>query len=109
MILRFQTNVPQEVRLNSLEGRMVDSQFGGTQYLFHAQEGMFYVSDKVGAILMEQFRTLSVKPGVPIEICKAEVGNGPGRKTRWIVTVAGFAPNVDGKAVTPEPPTELET
>src|SRR5262249_107782 len=100
-ILRFATNVPQELHLNSLEGRVVDSQFGGQQYLFSAQEGAFYVSDKVGAILMDQFRKLGVKPGDPIEITKAETGNGHGRKTQWMVTAAG------GDAAEP-PPSEIE-
>src|SRR5262245_12735357 len=99
-ILRFATNVPQSVRLNSLEGRLVDSQFGGSQYLFYSQEGSFYVSDKVGSILMEQFKKLGVRPGDPIEITKAETGNGTGRKTQWIVSAAA------GDAA--EPPSELE-
>src|SRR5262245_59057971 len=107
-IIRFAINVPQEVRLTSLEGRAVDSKFGGTQYLFYAQEGIFYVSEPVGKILMDRFKKLSVKAGDPVEITKAEVGNGPGRKTQWIVTVAGFPAQVDTKVFTPEPPTELE-
>jgi hypothetical protein len=63
-ILKFQTNIPVEVRLRSIEGEPVESQFG-IQYKFTPAEGMFYVSDVVGAILMEQFRKLNVKPGVP--------------------------------------------
>lgn len=90
-IIRFQTNVPQEVRLTSLEGRLVDSKFGGSQHLFYAQEGVFYVSDKVGSILMDQFKKLGVKTGDPIEITKAETGNGPGRKTQWLVTAQSDA------------------
>ena len=100
-ILRFQTNVPQQVRLNSLEGRLVDSQFGGSQYLFHAQEGAFYVSDKVGCIIMEQFKKLDVKPGDAVEITKAEDGAGPGRKTRWVVST-------DTRSDADEAPSELE-
>ena len=67
-IIRFAINVPQQVRLMSLEGRIVDSQFGGQQYLFHAAEGQFYVSDKVGQILQDQFRKLNIKAGEPVEI-----------------------------------------
>ena len=44
-ILRFATNISQTVRLRSLEGKQVDSQFGGTQWMFQADEGNFYVSD----------------------------------------------------------------
>jgi hypothetical protein len=102
-ILRFAPNVPQELRLHSLEGRVVDSQFGGQQHMFTAAEGMFYVSDKVGSILTDQFRKLGVKPGDPVEICKTETANGSGRKTQWIVTAYG------GDAQEPpEPPSELE-
>ena len=48
-ILRFATNISQTVRLRSLEGKQVDSQFGGTQWMFQADEGNFYVSEKVAA------------------------------------------------------------
>ena len=85
--LKFQTNVPIEVRLRSIEGRPVDSQFGGVQHMFSAEEGAFYVSETVGQILTEQFRKLHVKAGEPVEICKAEVNRGNGRKgIQWIVT-----------------------
>ncbi len=111
-IIRFAINVPQELRLTSLEGRLVDSKFGGSQYLFYAQEGVFYVSEAVGRILMDQFRALDVKPGEQVEICKAEVGNGTGRKTQWVVSVVvgdGFATISEQKVdVAPQPATELE-
>ena len=103
-ILKFQTNVPIEVRLRSIEGKPVESQFGGIQYMFSAQEGAFYVSDRVGAILMDQLRKLGVNPGEPVGIVKAESGSGPGRKTQWLVTAAGGAE----APAAPEPPTELE-
>jgi len=109
-IIRFQINIPQEVHLQSLEGRAVDSQFGGQQYLFSATEGAFYVSDKVGTILMEQFRKLGVRPGDPVEITKAEVGSGPGRRTQWIVTASGEERNGVIAAATQHAiePSELE-
>jgi len=112
-IIRFAINVPQELRLTTLEGRLVDSKFGGSQYLFYAQEGVFYVSEAVGRILMDQFRALDVKPGEQIEICKAETGNGTGRKTQWIVSVVvanGFATISEQKVdvAPPQPATELE-
>lgn len=92
-ILRFQTNIPQSLHMRALEGKPVESQFGGMQHMFTAQEGAFYVSEKVGAILSDQFAKLGVKPGDPVEITKAEVGTGAGRRTQWIVTatVAEFA------------------
>jgi hypothetical protein len=48
--IRFQTNVPVELRLRSTEGRPVESQFGGMQHMFSAEEGAFYVSETVGAV-----------------------------------------------------------
>jgi hypothetical protein len=104
-VIRFQTNIPVELRLRSTEGRPVESQFGGMQQMFSADEGNFYVSETVGAILAEQFRKLNVRPGLPIEITKAEVSKGNGRKgIEWTVAMLGYAP-VEQAA---EKPTELE-
>lgn len=102
-IIRFQINIPQELHLNSVEGRIVESQFGGQQHMFSAAEGAFYVSDKVGVILTDQFRKLGVKAGDRVEITKAEVGVGPGRKTQWIVSIAS-----DAAEPPEEPPSDLE-
>ena len=112
-ILRFQTNIPQELRLQSLEGRTVESQFGGVQHMFSASEGAFYVSDTVGRILAEQFRKLGVRVGEPVEITKAEVASGNGRKSiQWQVARVGFVPGEqpDGTfaVAKPEPPSDLE-
>jgi hypothetical protein len=105
-IIRFATNVPQKLRLQSLEGRSVESQFGGVQHMFSAAEGAFYVSDTVGRILAEQFHRLGVRAGEPVEITKREVANGNGRKSiQWQVTRVGFAP---GEQPPDEPPSELE-
>ena len=103
-IIRFATNVPQSLHMRYLEGKPVESQFGGTQHMFTAQEGTFYVSDKVGGILAEQFQTLGVRVGDAIEITKAEVGRGPERRTQWAVAA------VSGERATApvEPPSELE-
>lgn len=110
-IIKFQTNIPVEVRLRSISGEPVESQFGGIQYKFTADEGMFYVSDTVGSILMDQFRKLNVRPGTPVEIVKAEVSKGGGRKgIQWQVSVTGFAPGEEPvtAAVAKAEPTELE-
>jgi hypothetical protein len=109
-VIRFQTNIPVELRLRSTEGRPVESQFGGMQQMFSADEGNFYVSETVGAILAEQFRKLNVRPGLPIEITKAEVSKGNGRKgIEWTVTTLGYAPGEqpNGTLVI-EKPSELE-
>jgi len=118
-IIRFATNVAQSLHLRSLEGKLVESNYGGMQYLFTAQEGTFYVSEKVGEILADQFRKLRVQAGDPIEITKAEVGRGPERRTQWLVSIDAQqapqgAPIATGVMVVPklaavaEPQTELE-
>jgi hypothetical protein len=109
-IIRFQTNIAETFHLRSLDGRPVESQFGGIQYLFTAAEGTFYVSDKVGAILRDQFRKLGVKPGDSVEITKAEIGRGPERRTQWIVAKSvTTGEQVDGTLAVPAPaPSELE-
>jgi hypothetical protein len=84
--IRFQTNIPVAMHLRSTEGKAVESQFGGLQAMFSAEEGAFYVSEVVGSILAEQFQKLEVKAGEPVEITKAEVSRGNGRKCiQWTV------------------------
>jgi hypothetical protein len=108
-VIRFQTNIPVELRLRSTEGRPVESQFGGMQQMFSADEGNFYVSETVGAILAEQFRKLNVRPGLPIEITKAEVSKGNGRKgIEWTVTTLGYSPIEQNGTLVIEKPSELE-
>ena len=112
--IRFQTNVPAELRMRYLEGKPVESQFGGLQHMFSAEEGAFYVSETVGAILAEQFKKLAIRVGEPIEITKAEVSKGNGRKgIQWQVTKMGFAPGEQPAGTlavpkAPEQPSELE-
>lgn len=111
-VIRFSTNVPVELRLRYLEGRAVESQFGGMQHMFTAEEGLFYVSETVGTILAEQFRRLGVRTGETVKITKAEVSKGSGRKgIEWMVARAGLVPGEqpDGTfAVAKADPSELE-
>jgi hypothetical protein len=103
-IIRFQTNITETFHLRSIDGKPVESNYGGMQYMFSAEEGTFYVSDKVGGILMQQFRTLGVQPGEAVEITKAEVGRGPERRTQWIVTKSvTVGEQTDGTLAVPAP------
>jgi len=112
MTVKFQTNVPVELRMRSLTGKPVDSQFGGIQHQFLSEQGAFYVSPVVGGILVEQFRKLNIAAGEPIEIMKAEVVANGGKRIQWQVAKIGFAVGEQGDGTfvvaTPEPPTELE-
>ncbi|HMF27893.1 MAG TPA: hypothetical protein VKE42_03920 [Candidatus Cybelea sp.] len=108
-IVRFQTNIAETFRLRSLDGKPVESNYGGMQHMFTAEEGTFYVSDKVGAILTQQFRTLGVKPGEAVEITKAEVGRGPERRTQWMVAKSiTVGEQVNGTLAVPAPASEIE-
>jgi|SRR5215510_6162540 len=115
MTIRFQTNVPQRLRLRFLEAKPVESRFGGIQHMFSADEGAFYVSEVVGSILTEQFVKLGVKAGDPVEITKAEVTIGARKSIQWQVAVPVGERNDGTFAVArpapepqPEPPTPLE-
>ena len=92
--ISFQTNLPVELALQFLEGKPVDSQFGGVQHLFSTTDNrVFFVSEMVGNIIADQLKKLGVQKGEPIEICKAEVTQGRGRKgIQWIVKKVGFVP-----------------
>ena len=99
--LQFNTNKPVSLALHSIEGKERDSQFGGLQHMFTCDKGVFYVSETVGRIITDQCRKLDVKPGDTIEICKAEIDAGRGRKSiQWLV---GF-PAQEEAPVTPAPP-----
>lgn len=100
--LVFATNKPVALHLHAIEGKERESQFGGPQHLFSAEEGVFYVSEAAGKMITGQLKKLGVQPGDPVEICKAEIDAGRGRKSvQWIVSV----PLAEGK--TPEPQAEV--
>ncbi len=92
--ITFPTNVPVPLALQFLEGKVVASQFGGNQHLFTTTDGrIFFVSETVGEILATQLSKLHVQKGEPIEIIKAEVPSGNGRKSiQWLVNRVGFGP-----------------
>jgi hypothetical protein len=92
MALRFETNIPQELRLRSIAGELVESQFGGHQYRFSSDAGTFYVSEAVGSILHDRFHKLGIEAGEPIEICKREMVRNGRKSIQWEVTEVGFAP-----------------
>ena len=115
-ILKFELNAPIELHLRSIEGKPVDSKFGPQQQ-FTAEEGIFYVSEMVGAILTDQLRKLHVRAGDLVEIIKAEVTTGGRKKIQWQVAQIGYyqpGEQADGTLAVPkgpsrpEPPSDLE-
>lgn len=105
--IQFATNIPVELRLASLEGEVVESKFGGNQIKFAAHEGLFWVSEAVGSILIDQIRKKKIEAHVPVEICRREIPQGNGRKAIvWGIDPVGFVPGEqpDGTFAVPANP-----
>ena len=80
--IQFVTNVPVRLCLSSIEGKPVESQFGGNQYLFTTTDGrVFYVSEAVGKILHDRIRKRGITQGDEVVVCKCESDLGRGRKS----------------------------
>jgi hypothetical protein len=103
--IQFTTNIPVELRLQSLDGEVTPSQFGGNQIKFTAHEGPFWVSEAVGSILIDQIRKKKIAAHIPVEVCRREMAQGNGRKgIHWTIDTVGFAPGEqpDGTFVVPK-------
>ena len=111
--IQFQTNLPVELALQYLEGKPVDSQFGGVQHLFSTTDNrVFFVSEMVGNIIADQLKKLGVQKGEAIKIFKAEVTQGRGRKgIQWIVQQVGspVGEQPDGTFAVPAAPPAPES
>jgi hypothetical protein len=105
--IQFTTNIPVELRLQSIEGELTPSQFGGNQIKFSAHEGPFWVSEAVGSILIDQIRKKHIQPHIPIEVARREIAQGNGRKgIQWTIDPVGFVPGEqpDGTFAVPTSP-----
>lgn len=83
-ILRFTTNIPEEVALRFPDGKQVPSRIEG------APDQMMYslVGDRVMYVplrVAERIRELQIQPGQRFEVCKAELKNGNRRGIEWQV------------------------
>src|ERR1022692_1789756 len=108
--IQFTTNIPVELRLQSIEGELTPSQFGGNQIKFTAHEGPFWVSEAVGSILIDQIRKKHIQPHVPVEVARREIAQSNGRKgIQWTIDPVGFAPGEqpDGTFVVPTSPVPM--
>ena len=105
-ILRFQTNTPTEVALNSPQGTIVEGRYGD-RVLFHLTDGrVMYVPP----IVARKIEAQGIAPGEPFELCKTQVKNGRLRSIEWGVRRSPTeSSNVEGPEVNTEPKTELET
>jgi hypothetical protein len=78
-ILRFQTNIPTEVALNSPQGTIVEGRYG-ERVLFHLTDGrVMYVPP----IVARKIEAQGIAPGEPFELCKTQVKNGRLRSIEW--------------------------
>ena len=88
--IKFQTNITVELALKFTEGKLCDSRFGDPQYMFTTvDDRVFFVAGKVA----QKIHALRLQPREPIDITKAEVDWGNGRKgIEWQIGRVGVAP-----------------
>ncbi len=80
-ILRFTTNVPEEVALRSTSGKRVEGRYG-EQMLFNLfDDRVMYVP----LIVAQRIRELDIADGEAFEICKAEAREGNRKWIEWRV------------------------
>jgi len=72
-ILRFNTNIPEEISLQRDMGRHVQGRYG-EQVMYSLADGrVMYVPPYVE----QRIEDLVIAPGEPFEICKTETTDGP--------------------------------
>src|SRR5580704_14739006 len=103
-ILRFQTNTPTEVALNSPRGTIVEGRYGD-RVLFHLTDGrVMYVPP----IVARKIEAQGIAPGEPFELCKTQIKTGRLRSIEWWLRRTE-PPNGEVAENTSEPETELES
>jgi hypothetical protein len=75
--IRFDLDEPVVVHLRFAQGLLIDNRFEylSEQYLFCADEGVFYLTDTAGGLLNARLRSAGIVPGQPITITKRSVPN----------------------------------
>src|ERR1017187_10750754 len=78
-ILRFPTNTPIQVAINTPQGTIVQGRYGD-RVLFHLTDGrVMYVPPIVASKIEAQ----GIAPGERFELCKTQVKNGRSRSIEW--------------------------
>ncbi len=80
-VLRFTTNVPEEVTLRSTSGKRVEGRYGEQMLYNLFDDRIMYVP----LIVAERIRELDIGPGEAFEICKAEARDGNRKWIEWRV------------------------
>ena len=78
-ILRFQTNVPTQVVLQSCQGIVVEGRYGN-RMMFSLVDGRVMYAPPIVATKIE---AEGIAPGERFELCKAQIKNGHGRSVEW--------------------------
>ncbi len=75
--ITFEFDEPVVLHLRFPQGLLVDNRWEplSEQYLFSAEEGVFYLSDTAGGLLNARLRSRGVQPGQTITITKVNVPN----------------------------------
>jgi hypothetical protein len=79
--IEFEYDQPVTLHLRYAQGLEVASKYyerwpgDTTQYVFSAEEGVFYLSDSAGGLLNARLRALKVEPGDAIVITRVKVSN----------------------------------
>jgi hypothetical protein len=77
----FAYDVPVTLHLRYRQGLEIASKYyerwpgDTTQYVFSAEEGVFYLSDTAGGLLNARLRSLAVEPGDAVTITRTKVPN----------------------------------
>jgi hypothetical protein len=80
-ILRFEPNVPVEVRVQGGGGITVAGRYGDRVMYTLSDNRRMYVAPFVA----QRIRELQIEPGEAFQICKREVKNGPRKAINWLV------------------------
>lgn len=75
--ITFELDEPVVIHLRFPQGLLIDSRFEAftVQYLFTADEGVFYLNDCAGGLLNARLRACGAAAGQPITITKRHVPN----------------------------------
>jgi hypothetical protein len=105
-ILRFPTNTPIQVAINTPQGTIVQGRYGD-RVLFHLTDGrVMYVPPIVASKIEAQ----GIAPGEPFELCKAQVRTGQTRSIEWwLKRTPPEAPDQETAPKAVEPEGDLES
>jgi hypothetical protein len=92
--IRFSTNVPQELRLRYLDGKPVESQFGGMQHMFRRALKTGVLAQRNGERVKRPASVPQALPPLRVEIWGTNTGTSPltPHSTLWSAFAAIDAP-----------------